>query len=71
MLKIKIKFIFLLFKKTCKPPVFMKKALAFYNLGCNDFKVNGEPDMRIKENTILFPERKNWEIEYNFIFNKV
>jgi hypothetical protein len=35
---------------------FMISAKDYYDIGCNRFTVKGMPDMRIKENKILFGE---------------
>ncbi len=48
--------IFLMLKISFQRSTFMILAKDYYDIGCNRFTVKGMPDMRIKENKILFGE---------------
>ena len=47
-------FLLLTKKKTFDSDIFMRNSRGFYRIGCNNFKVNGFPNMTFGENKEIF-----------------
>jgi len=50
-------------QKTFNVDIFMKNARGFYRLGCNTFKINGEPNMVESFNKSKFGVGSNFDFK--------